>query len=160
LALRFPLLERIVSGRAASSAVVLRSRPTVPMLRAVFFLCCAAFIVLAPAYVQVLGNKKSYLPRWEMFSLSSLNIYGVKYETAAPDGTRRELDRFQLLGYERPETAPRQVRFIKSPGEARAVASLLCNKLGPGAVLYMQLLDARRSGWRVVDRGTTNVCTP
>jgi hypothetical protein len=125
-------------------------------LRAIAFVCCTAFIALAPGYRELVGGSLP-VPRWQMFSGIALDLYRVKFESSA-DGKRQDVDRYALLGYENPLKAPRWVRLIRSESEAYALASRLCRRLGSDAELYMHLDDATRLGWRSLNDGTGNVC--
>lgn len=126
------------------------------ILRTSVFLGSAAFIMLAPGYPQALGGKSKVVPRWEMFSGIGSDVYEVKFEIS--DGEkRREVDRFEALGYQDPLGAPRTVRLVKSEVEAWALARRLCAR--GHAPLYMRLRDARRSGWRTIEDGREEVCS-
>jgi hypothetical protein len=128
-------------------------------LREIVFVVCAAFIVLAPAHRQVFGGEHP-LPRWEMFSGTALDLYEVKLEAPGDDGARHPIDRFKVLGYDDPRTAPSNVRLLTRESDVRSLADRVCARLGPNAEVYMRVRDATKHGWHTVNDGQTNVCKP
>jgi hypothetical protein len=128
------------------------------VVRRIAFFACAAFIVLAPGYRQFVEAAPPYTIRWEMFSGIATDLFEVSYATLAADGTRVPLDRFSTLGFPEPSQAPRNVRTIKQEAEAWNIARALCRTLGPGKPVFMQLRDATRRGWKLVEDGSQDVC--
>jgi len=126
-------------------------------LRAIAFVVCAVFILLGPAYRQVLGGERP-LPRWEMFSGTALDLYEVKLEAQVGDGPRHPIDRFDVLGYDDPRQAPANVRLLTREADVQSLADRVCARLGAGAQLFMRVRDATRRGWRVINDGQTNMC--
>lgn len=125
--------------------------------RLVVFVLSAAFIILAPAYRQVLHGEVG-VPAWQMFGDTSLWVYKIRFETDAAGGGRRELDRFEVLGYPDPLTAPREVRLVIKQAQARELAGKICEKVGGDQPVYMRLERAESYGWTTVKDGRENVC--
>jgi hypothetical protein len=127
------------------------------LLRAVSFVICSAFILLAPAYPELFDEKHELraVPDWQMFSMASLNVYEIRFETGE-GGERHELDRFAALGFDASGKAPRSVRSIASTEQAWSLARKLCR--AGHAPLYMRLRDAKLDGWKVIEAGKTDVC--
>lgn len=135
-----------------------RFGPVSAAVRSVLFFVSAAFIVFAPAYRVFSDSAPPYAVRWEMFSGIARDLYEVTFETEDAAGARVAVDRFEVLGYDDPWTAPRAVRTVKQEGEAWALARRLCAALGEHRPLYMKLRDATRGGWKIVEDGKSDVC--
>jgi hypothetical protein len=108
------------------------------MLRAVAFSICSVFILLAPAYPEFFHKvrKLRAVPDWQMFSTASLKVYEIRFETDQ-GSERRELDRFEALGFHNFTEAPRNLRNIASVDDAWSLARKLCR--AGHSPLYMRL---------------------
>jgi hypothetical protein len=130
--------------------------PSMSAYRALPFAVCAAFILLAPAYPELVNSKIRWLPDWRMFVEPSASVLEVRFEVQ--DGPkRRELDRFAALGHGSFAKSPRSVRLLTSVSVAWSVARTLCGK--GFAPLYMRVRRPSANGWRVLVTGDSDACT-
>ncbi|HYU15769.1 MAG TPA: hypothetical protein VEL05_06855 [Candidatus Acidoferrum sp.] len=121
-------------------------------LRWSVFLAAAAWMLLSPAYVQVLGQRSRVVRPWQMFHRRGVGICSARY-----DDRGRPIDRYGLLGVER-ASAPVQFRRIVDEGRARAMGRRICEALGPGADVRVQLRCGERDGLRQVLDREENLC--
>lgn len=122
--------------------------------RWIVFLAAAAWMLLSPAYVQVLGGSGSKVRAWQMFHRRGVGICAARF-----DDRGRRVDRYALLGVER-DRAPADVRRIRDARAARALARRMCAVLGPGADLRVELRCGERDGLRTVLDREENLCRP
>jgi hypothetical protein len=120
--------------------------------RWIVFLAAAAWMLLSPGYVQVLGGDGSKVRSWQMFHRRGVGICAARF-----DERGRRVDRYALLGFDR-DRAPAEVRRIRDERAARALARRMCAALGPGADLRVQLRCGERDGLRAVLDREENLC--
>lgn len=110
--------------------------------RRIAFLGVAAWMLLAPAYVQVFGGREKTLRAWQMFHLRGTGSCSAVYY--ARD---RRIDRYALFGLER-ATAPASFRRIANEDEARAMAQRICAKLAETTAAPLDVRATLRCGVR------------
>lgn len=87
-------------------------------------------------------------------------VCDVEYRLVT-DGTASVLDRYAVLGYDDPDSAPGAVRRLAKKKDAVNLGKRLCRKIDvaePDIRLYARC--AHRKGWRVVSSGKENLCAP
>src|SRR5262245_33331779 len=102
-------------------------------LRRIAFLGAAAWILLAPAYVQVFGGSSHRVRAWRMFHNRGVGICAAVY-----DHRGERIDRYALFALDR-ASAPDKFRRISNSDEARAMGRRICERLGSGADVRVQL---------------------
>lgn len=121
-------------------------------LRWFVFLAAAAWMLLSPAYVQLLGNKAPMVRTWQMFHRRGIGICSARYSDRGVP-----IDRYALLGHDR-RKAPAEFRRIRNEREARAMGRKICGALGAGADVRVELRCGERDGLRPVLDGEENLC--
>jgi len=116
------------------------------------FLAAAAWMLLSPAYVQVLGGRAAAVRTWQMFHRRGIGICSARYYDRG-----QLVDRYAVLGVTR-SAAPPDLRRIRDEKRARRVARRLCAALGPGADLRLELRCGERDGLRTVLDREANLC--
>jgi hypothetical protein len=121
-------------------------------LRWFAFLGAAAWMLLSPGYVQVLGGKAPMVRTWQMFHRRGIGICSARYTDRG-----KPIDRYALFGQER-GAAPAEFRRIRNEREARAMGRKICGALGAGAVVRVELRCGERDGLRPVLDGEEDLC--
>jgi len=124
---------------------------------AILFLWMAA----GPFLSQVLDVRHEltrYVRVWSMFSGRGIGFVEARFFQKMPDGSERDLDRFELLGFPEPRRAPAWLWRIPSAGRARSIAVQLCAKLEPGADVRTVIRRATSQGWVAQFDGSNNWC--
>jgi hypothetical protein len=142
---------------SAPDASPTREHAAVGWGRAIAFVLALVWIIGPPFYKQVLHGKSRHARAWVMFSGIGLNAVDARFYEQLPDGTRRELDRFEDLGSKRPKS-PRK-RRLRGQRATRGIARQLCRKLGSDADVRVVARRATRGGWVVDYDGESNLCT-
>lgn len=119
----------------------------------------ALYLGAGPLVSQVLGHKSDLLPQWVMFTGFGLDVCTVDYRQVDEDGGSIHLDRFAVLGYDRPRDAPRSTWRVQSADEADRIGRRMCKKRS-GADIRVKARCARRSGWKTERKADTNLCAP
>jgi hypothetical protein len=125
-----------------------------------------AVIVIAFAYIwgtpfvrQVLHIHQPYARMWVMFSGYARETCVVELEQTI-DGRRQPLDRFALMGIDRPRHAPSSLRFVEETRRGEPMLRQVCRKLGPDAEVYARTRClAGNQGWREVRSLRDEVCS-
>jgi hypothetical protein len=91
------------------------------------FVGVAAWMLLSPAYVQVLGARATAVHAWRMY-----HSIGVGSCSAAYYAGGQRIDRYALFGLQR-RSAPPAFRRIASAQQARAMGQRICEALHGGA---------------------------
>ncbi len=115
--------------------------------RAAAFVLIAGWILLSPAYVQILGRRSRFVRPWVMFRGSGVGLVDAEFYLRQPDGTLVPLDRFATLGYAGPSSAPDEVRRIRGEEGLRQATQSLAEALGTDADLRVRARLAGRRGW-------------
>lgn len=97
--------------------------PVLRTLHKLAFVGVAAWMLLSPAYVQVLGARASIVHAWRMYHSIGVGSCSAEYD----DGGRR-IDRYALFGLQR-RSAPAAFRRIASAAQARAMGQRICELL-------------------------------
>lgn len=129
--------------------------------RSVVFAALVAWMFGGPFYVQVLEQHNRftrYIRVWSMYSARGIGFVEARFFQVMPDGGRRDLDRFELLGFPEPRKAPGWLWRIPDRGTVHNIAMQLCAKLGPGADVRVIARRATTRGWRSEFRGTKKWC--
>ncbi len=138
------------------------AKPTAGLIaRSLVFAVLTLWMFGGPFYVQVLDQHNKYtryLRVWSMFSARGIGFVEARFFQLMPDGTRRDLDRFELLGYHRPRKAPGWLWRLADRGKVRNTVTLLCVKLGPGADVRVISRRATTRGWRPELNGSEEWC--
>jgi hypothetical protein len=121
-------------------------------LRWFLFLGAAAWMLLSPAYVQLLGQKSVVVRPWQMFHRRGVGICSARY-----DDRGHPIDRYRLLGVDR-ASAPAQFSRIVDESRARAMGRRICEAVGPGAEVRVELRCGERDGLRRVLDREENLC--
>jgi hypothetical protein len=116
------------------------------------FVAAAAWMLLSPGYVQVLGGKAPMVRTWQMFHRRGIGICSAIYRDRG-----RRIDRYALFGLER-ASAPDGFRRIGDEPRARAMGRRICGALGPGADVRVELRCGERDGLRPVLDREENLC--
>lgn len=135
--------------------------PPRPAARALVFYGVAAYLVLGPAYRQVLGGDDERVRNWVMFS-NRFEVCSAQYESWTSDGRREPLDRYAVMGYVAPVEAPTSFDLIETETEVLSIGRALCRKLG-GAVdvrVWARCARVHGTGWTRVQRAEQNLCLP
>jgi hypothetical protein len=127
-------------------------------LRRAAFLLVLAFEALGPAYRQVLHGRNPLFRNWVMYRGMGYGVVDVTFRRRLPDDTEVEVDRFGVLGYDRPRAAPTTVWRIEGMDGTRAVAAELCRVLGPGTDLRAYAHMASATGWTPILAGEDDLC--
>ncbi len=114
-------------------------------IRAFTFVIILAWMALGPAYRQVLGGKNEVFRKWTMFSMKGLDLVDARFYMVK-DGNLREINRFEILGYENRFRAPKEIFRIKGSDGVISIANLLCEKLGSDADIRVKSRIATRKG--------------
>jgi hypothetical protein len=129
------------------------------LLRALVFITLAVVIAAGPYLRQVRHMDLPWLGQWVMFVGYGLDVCDVRYYAQHTDGTREELDRYELLDL-RPETAPHSVRTVGNLAAADRLGQRLCKADGhPEPDIRLWARCATRQGWKREDAWRRNLCT-
>jgi len=129
--------------------------------RSTVFAILFVWMAAGPFYVQVLGVRNEftqYIREWIMFSGRGIGFVETRYFQKMPDGSERDLDRFELLGFPVPRKAPLWLWRTPHAGRARSIAVQLCAKLEPGADVRLVARLATMSGWKTQFDGSHPWC--
>ncbi|HMI94349.1 MAG TPA: hypothetical protein VK509_23415 [Polyangiales bacterium] len=121
-------------------------------LRRIAFVGIAAWILLSPAYVQVLGGRGAPVRAWRMFHKRGIGICSAIYYDRG-----RRVDRYALFETTRAK-APPELRRITDEPSARAMGRLICARLGPAADVRVELRCGIQAGLRTVLDREANLC--
>lgn len=130
--------------------------PVRKALRAAAFAALAVWIVGGPFYRQVLGGEHQVFRSWKMFSGVGLEAVDARFYEIGPEGARRELDWWRLLGL--PEDAKPRRRRIHGRDATWAVARALCTKLAADADVRVVSRRGTPRGWQADFDGSANLC--
>lgn len=125
--------------------------------RAIGFVLVLAWMIGPPFYRQILHGKNKHARAWVMFSGIGLGVVDARFYAQLPDGTRRELDRFEELGGKRPKSVSK--RRIRGQQAVWGIARQLCRRLGDEADVRVVARRGTREGWVVDYDGESNICT-
>jgi hypothetical protein len=120
-------------------------------LRRAAFTLLALYILLSPAYIQVLGGRSRFIQPWRMYSARGGGICAVRYFR---DG--QPLDRYAALGLTRRE-APKNVRRVTSEQQAREIGDRLCDRLS-GSAVTMELRCADQKRFQSLGDRSEDLC--
>lgn len=123
------------------------------------FVVVAAFVLLAPAYRQVFGERSRYLRDWELFHELGVGLVVAEFSARAADGSLTPIDRHAALGYPDRRLAPRWLRTITGEGGVVLVARKLCDRLGPVDIRAHARI-ATMAGWIPAFAGEDDLCRP
>ena len=129
--------------------------------RSLAFAILFLWMAVGPFSSQVLGVRNEitrYVRVWSMFSARGIGFVEARFFQKMPDGSERDLDRFELLGFPEPRRAPIWMWRIPNSGRARSIAVQLCAKLEPGADLRLTVRRATTRGWVTQFDGSNNWC--
>ena len=129
--------------------------------RSVVFAMLVLWMAGGPFCKQVLDVHNSltpYVREWIMFSGRGIRFVETRYFQKMPDGSERDLDRFELLGYPNPRKAGGGMWRIPHIGQARSIAVQLCTALGPGADVRLVARAATKQGWKTQFDGSQDWC--
>ena len=111
------------------------------------FIAVAAWMLLAPAYVQVLGGEGGSVRAWRMFHKRGKGICAAVYYDRG-----QRVDRYALFEVERAK-APAAFRRIADERSAREMGRQLCARIGAGADVRVELRCGTKKGMKpVLDR--------
>jgi hypothetical protein len=122
-------------------------------IRRVGFVLLASFILFGPSYAAFERDAPGHLPRWRMFGGIGLDIYEMRLEREI-GGRRVAIERDERVT-RRGSTPPGRLAIRRKESAWRLVRQLCRTDGGP---IYMRLRDARRSGWKLLEDGTRDVC--
>jgi hypothetical protein len=132
---------------------------TIVRMRTAAFVAIAAFLLVGPAWTQVLDRESPVVPQWQMFVGYGLDVCKVRYAMVEGDAVTIPLDRYRTLGFTDRFDAPRQVWRVPSADVALGIGQRMCRKVGePSPDIRVWATCARRSGWKNELNGETNVC--
>lgn len=103
------------------------------------------------------GSQLKQFPAWRMFSDVSRGVTQVRYFVRHPDGTRRRIDRFEVLNQDRLDQ-PHGVWRLKGRREALTLGKRICRRLGRGAQVEMLTRTVAKGDW-TRPRRHRKVCT-
>ncbi len=129
------------------------------LLSTLVFVVVAAFVLLAPAYQQVLRERSRYLRDWELFHEVGVGLVVADFSARAVDGGLTPIDRYAALGYADHRLAPRWLRTITGEGGVVLVARKLCDRLGPVDIRAHARI-ATMAGWIPSFAGEHDLCRP
>jgi len=109
-------------------------------------------MLLSPAYVQVFGARGGSVRPWRMFHKRGVGICSAVYYDRG-----RRIDRYALFATTR-ASAPDDFRRIGDEVEARAMGVRICERLGPGADVRVELRCGVKAGMRTVLEPEDNLC--
>ncbi|MCO4746058.1 MAG: hypothetical protein KC912_14780 [Proteobacteria bacterium] len=135
------------------------SRP-IPKLRLLTILAVGVYLQVGPVTHQALGMQKMPgFKTWRMYRGFGQDICRVRFYEQRPDGTRADIDRFEVLRTTRTE-APRYITFIPSEAQVARTGETLCRKLRRPADLRVDGDCGSMHTWRSMDRlEGVNLCT-
>lgn len=109
-----------------------------------------AYIWGTPFVRQVLHVHQPYARMWVMFGGYARETCLVELQHER-DGQRRALDRFAVMGVDRPRHAPPHLRFVDNRRLGEPMLRQVCQKLGPEAKVYARVRClAGDQGWEEV----------
>lgn len=117
-----------------------------------------AFMIFGPSYRQIVGSKNRIFRNWVMFKGIGVGMIDPDYFVLEPDGKRKPIDRFAVLGFSSRWEAPKLLRRIRGRYNLDQVNRQLCAKLGPGVDLRAITRRSTRLGWQVLEQGERNLC--
>lgn len=116
------------------------------------------YIWATPFVRQVLHVHEPYARQWVMFGGYARDTCLVEF-TQIVDGDPVEVDRFSLLGFDRPRHSPGWARFASRRDGGEVMSRRICTALGEGADLRMDLRCLEgRVGWKQLGDPHENVC--
>ena len=119
--------------------------------RSLVFVMLFLWMAAGPFYVQVLGAHNEftvYIREWVMFSERGIGFVEARFFQRMPDGSMRDLDRFELLDFPHGRKAAPWLWRIPHATGVRGIAIKLCAKLGPDADVRAISRRATTRGWR------------
>ncbi|HTE50221.1 MAG TPA: hypothetical protein VK698_05060 [Kofleriaceae bacterium] len=116
------------------------------------FAAAAAWMLLSPAAIQVFGVEAPMVRAWQMFHRRGVGICAARY-----DDHGRPIDRYALFGMDR-TAAPDDFRRITDERRARAMGRRICQKIGAGAEVRVELRCGERDGLRTVLDREEDLC--
>jgi len=100
-----------------------------------------------PYYRQVAGGDFPLFRQWAMYGGYGNGIADPTFFIVNPDGTRTELDHFEILGYQAPLDTPRHIRRIDGHTGIYKLGNLLREKLPPDTDLRVTCRISSAGGW-------------
>lgn len=125
----------------------------------------ACFILVGPAYRQLLDGKNAMMPKWTMFSGMAVNFYALRLQYRQGDSGELQAVPSHLIYLSktpvdvngRPQ--PRQALQLRKKRDVDGVLRNVCRELGPETQLVMDLRWADRArGWKQVAMGEVRRC--
>lgn len=135
----------------------------IALAKNVAVLLLASFIVLGPAYRQVLGGENDFMPKWTMFSGMATGFYAVRVahqtegnglEPVSPDLVD-ESGRSSSWGQ---ASKPRGARRLRRQSDVRRVLQNVCRHLTPSSKILVDVRLAGRKGWKPILDGKEIPC--
>ena len=121
-------------------------------VRLIAFLLVAAWMLLSPAYVQVFGGPTGSVRSWRMFHRRGIGLCSAVYYQRG-----QRIDRYALFETRR-ATAPADFRRIADQAAALAMGRRICERLGAGADVRLELRCGIKSGLRTLHDREANLC--
>ena len=133
--------------------------PQTIFLRGLIATLLAAWMIGGPFYRQALGGKSKIPRSWVMFTGYAVGeVCDVRY-TLRQDGEESPIDRFSVLGYSSPHSAPKSIRVIDKKKSAVSIGRRICGRIDvEDADVRLYARCATRRGWRVVSEGQEDLC--
>lgn len=73
-------------------------------------------------------------------------------------GELKEINRFEILGYENPRHAPEEIFRITGESGIEYVSESLCEELGNDSDLRVKARMATKQGWKIQYNAEKNLC--
>lgn len=125
-------------------------------------LLVGGWLVLGPAYRQVLDGKSEWFPRWAMFHGFGRNVCDVRFFELdkSEDGStvRTLIDRFEILDKQRDWATNKSLVRMSSKEDVERVGARLCRALGPGADVRALARCGSRGHWKGKLNLTIELC--
>ena len=122
---------------------------------------CGAYILLSPAFPQLLGVGADYVRFWRMFSGVGLGIMKGTFTLTEADGSHQQLTPLQVLNLERYPDIHFYTfdKIVKDVPAMADVTSEFCNAAVPeGATLSFRGKVGFENGWGTLE--LASVCEP
>ncbi len=74
------------------------------------------------------------------------------------NGELTEINRFEILGYDKPKRAPEEIFRITGDSGIKRVSESLCKKLGNDTDLRVKARMATKQGWKTQYNAEKNLC--
>ena len=132
-------------------------------IRAALFFIILAWMLFGPAYRQVFGGENKIFRSWTMFENMGIDPdtnNGLMDATfyVVNNGELTEINRFEILGYDKPKHAPEKIFRITGDSGIKHVSESLCKKLGNDTDLRVKARMATKQGWKTQYNAEKNLC--